>query len=212
MKNLEKILGLAAIIALIMKLFLIPFGGVLTILSLSTLACVYYPFGFALFNGIRFRDVFKKISFRGVSKWQIIGGVSLGIGLAVMCMGILFRVQEWPGSGIILIAGLLITFAVLIVALIKYSKTKSEYYTPLFLRIGIIGGLGLILLILPQFAFTKFQFRNHPAYIKAFEDSVNDPQDEELRKIEQLEYNRATMPDELFQRYMDQESRWMDNE
>ena len=212
MKNLEKVLGLLIIIGLVMKLFLIPFGGVLTILSLSTLACVYYPFGFAQFNGIRFRDIFKEISYKGFSKWQIIGGVSLGIGLAVMCMGILFRVQEWPGSGVILSAGLLITCIVLIVALIKYSKTKSEYYTPIFLRIAIIGGLGLTLFILPKFAFTKFQFRNHPAYIKAFEDSVNDPQNEELRKIEQLEYNRATMPDELFQMYVDQESRWIDNE
>ncbi|HRZ42067.1 MAG TPA: hypothetical protein P5228_05120 [Bacteroidales bacterium] len=202
MKKLEKILGLVIIIALLLKLVLIPGGSILTVISLTILACIYYPLGFAFFNGIRLRAIFKKDSYKGVSALRIIGAIGLGMGLAAICIGILFKLQHWPGGDTNLIAGLVTTLIILIIALIKYLKSKSDYYKLIFSRIAIIGGFGLILAILPESTITKIQFRNHPDYIKAYEDYLKNPQNEELRKKEDVEYHRATMSDEEFDMYM----------
>lgn len=206
MKKLEKILGILIILALILKLVLIPGANILTVISLSILACIYYPLGFAFFNGIRLREVFKKDSYKGISAMRIIGTIGLGMGLAVICIGILFKLQHWPGGDTNLIAGLATTLIILIIALIKYLKSKSDYYKPIFTRIAIVGGFGLILTIIPDLTITKIQFRNHPVYINAYEDYLENPQNEILRKKKEVEYHRATMSDEEFKKYMDYQS------
>lgn len=212
MRKLEKIIGIVVLIALILKLALIPGSGILTVLSLSILTMIYNPFGFAFFNGIRLRDIFKKNSYKGISGLRIIGAIGLGMGLAAICSGVLFKIQHWPGGENNLIVGLVTTLIILVIAFIKYLESKSDYYKFMFKRIAIIGGLGLILAFLPDLSITKIQFRNHPDYIKAYEDYLENPQNEELRKRKEIEYNKATMSDEEFKVYLYNQSENSENE
>ena len=212
MRKLEKILGLVIIIAFVMKLALIPGGSILTVISLTILACIYYPLGFAFFNGIRLRQIFKKDSYKGITVLRIIEAIGVGIGLSVICIGILFKLQLWPGANTNLLTGLITTLIILIIALIRYLKSKSDYYTLIFKRIAIIGGVGLIFTFLPDLTITKIQFRNHPDYIKAYEDYLKNPQNEGLRKNMDVEYHKATMTDEEFNMYMKYQYNKTDNE
>ncbi len=203
MKKFEKILGIVILISLIMKFSFIIGGDILTILSISLLILIYYPFGFAFFNQIRLRRVFKKDSYKGISGLRIIGAIGVGMGLSAICLGILFKLQHWPGSNINLLAGLVTTMIVLIIALIKYYKCKDNYYKRIFKRIAIIGGLGLLLTVLPELTLEKIQFHNHPDYIKAYEKHLNNPESKELKEKLDLEYKKATMTEKEFEIYQE---------
>jgi len=202
MKRLEKILGIIVLIALIMKFTLIPLSNVLFLLSLSILACIYYPLGFALFNQIGFKQIFKKDSYKGLSALRILGAIGVGTTLSLICVGVLFKLLHWPGAMIQLISGLVSTLIILIVALIRYFKSKSEYLINIIKRICVVGGLGLLLAIASDLTIVRIQFRNHPEYIKAFELYEANPNDETLIKNLDIEYHRATMSEKEFEIYL----------
>ena len=203
MKTLEKILGLVGIIALILKLGLLPGSSLLIVVSLTVLGCIYFLFGFALFNGIRLRAILKTDSYKGLSLARVIGSIGLGMGLAAICIGMLFKLQHWPGGDSNIAAGLGVTLIILIIASIKFIQSRSDYYKYIYPRILIIGSLGLFFALLPELTIIKIQYRNHPDYIKAYEDYLENPQDEELSRIKEVEYFRATMSDEEFKLYLD---------
>jgi hypothetical protein len=198
MRKLEIILGAIALMGLIMKFFLIPGGSALFVPALMLLATVYYLLGFALFNNIRFRGIFKKESYKGISAMHIIGAICTGFVLSVICVGILFKVQHYPGYVTYLIVGLIAVGIILIMSLLRFFKNRSPYYKQIFLRIAIWGILGLSLLVISESAMVRIQFRNHPDYIKAFEAYKANPQDEELKNKMDVEYLRATMSEEQF--------------
>ena len=207
MIKLEKILGIIVVIGLILKFTLIPGGGILLTLSLMTLACLYYPLGFALLNRIGFKQIFKKESYKGLSALRIIGAIGAGIAFSAICVGILFKLQHWTGANINLIAGLIPTLIVLVIALIKYLKAKGEFYIGILKRIAIIGTLGLLFICISDLTIAKIQFRNHPDYIKAYEMYLDNPQDEDLRQKLHIEYLKATMPKEEVEMYLKQEEK-----
>ena len=68
MKITEKVLIALAIIGIVLHLNMIPGGSILTILSLMSLSCMYFYLGFALFNGLRFREVFKKENYKNLKR------------------------------------------------------------------------------------------------------------------------------------------------
>lgn len=202
MKSTEKILGLTFFAGLIMKFTLLPGAGVLITVSILSIAIMYYFLGFALFNQIPLRAIFKKDSYKGKSPLRIIGAIGTGIGISLICNGILFKLQDWPAGLSSLGIGIVFTSIVLVIATVKFFKTRSNYYVLIFKRIAVIGILGLVLFLTPALAIVKFQFRNHPDYIKVYEQYNNNPQDEMLRHKVGIEYRKATMTKEDFENYM----------
>lgn len=206
MKRTEKILGILIVISLLMKLTFTTGGNVIFSLSMLILAAIYYPFGFAFFNEIRLKKIFDKNSYKGISALRMIGSIGAGIALSILCIGILFKIQYWKGSTVNLSVGIVISVIVLIIAFIQYSKSKSEFYTKIFKRIAILGVIGLLLFFIPSMTIRKFQYRNHPEFIKAYENYIKNPQDIELQRKLDLEHNRIKMRKEHFEMYkMNQE-------
>ena len=199
MKKLEKILALLIFISLILKFNLIAGGSMLLVCSLTVLSLIYYPLGFAFFNGIRLREIFKKSSYTGISTWRILGAIGAGMAFSALCMGILFKLQFWTGANMNLLAGLVTIPIILVIVLIKYSKSKSEYYIRIIKRIAIIGGIGLILLLTPGRSIRKFEYRNHPDYINAYENYMENPGDKELEEKMLFEYTHIKKEMKLIQ-------------
>jgi len=202
MRNTENILGLTFLAGLIMKFAFIPGAGMLITVSILSIAVMYYFLGFALFNQIPLNTIFNKDSYKGISKLRILGAVGTGIGISMICNGVLFKIQNWPSGLSTLDLGLVLTSIVLLISLYKFFKTRSNFYVLIFKRIAVIGILGLILFFTPALAIVKFQFRNHPDYIKVYEQYVNNPKDEILRQKVEIEYSKATMTDQAFEKYM----------
>ena len=148
MVKFEKSLGFVVIVALVFKYFHLQGGGILLTFSLMSLACLYYLFGFAFFNQIDLNGIFDKKSYQGISTFRILTAIGAGIGLSCICLGILFMFQHWPGANIILSAGLILTFIILFISLIRFFTTeRADFYKLIFIRIAVIGGFGLTLLL-----------------------------------------------------------------
>lgn len=194
MKKAEIILGAIAIIALTINLLDVPGRGVMTVLALSTVSTLYMYLSFALFNDIRLRKIFKKDSYKGINAMRIVGAILTGFALSMTTIGLLFKFQSWPGASFNLGLGLFGLLIALVVGLIKYLKTKSDYYTKIFKRIAVYGGLGLILMILPRETWLEIKNRNHPEYIEAVKEAWADPKNQEL--WDKVDDERQKMIDE----------------
>jgi len=201
MIKLEKIILILAFIGLIIKFTLLPMSSTLFALSVSFLSLLYWPMGFALLNRIGFRQIFKKDSYQGLSSLRIIGSIGTGMALSALCLGILFKLLNFPGGNSILIIGLVTVFTAVIPVLIKLMKTKEEFYAGLMKRIVVFGCMGIVALCLSVLAITKIRYHNYPEYIKAYELYLQNPQDMANTKKLDMEYKRATMSKIEFEDY-----------
>jgi len=139
MKKSEKIFGILFVIAIIFKFALYPGGAFILTVSLTSLACIYFYFGFAFFNNIKLKNVFSRKSYEGISALRILGSIGTGLGLSTVCLGILLKISHWPGGGVMLGIGLIIIVFISTILLVKYLRSKSNLY----IMIGAGIGLGL---------------------------------------------------------------------
>jgi hypothetical protein len=191
MKKAEIIIAILCIVAIVMNLLLVPGATIITVLSLSMFSCFYMYFSFALFNGIRLRNITKKESYKDISKPRIIGAVGAGLALALTIIGIMCILQSYPGASFNLGEGLVALSIVSVVGLARYIKTRSSYYIGISKRIVIIGMLGLTLFYLPRTTIIDFKYRNHPGFRDAVKNVIANPGNEELQR--KLEEERVKM-------------------
>ncbi len=204
MKRAEKILGLIFLLSFILKLIGLPWSGLLILLSLTFLSGLYFCLGFALFNDISFKKIFKKESYLLISKIRIIGSVLLGIVLSIMTLGILFRVYFfYSGYNIILLVTLIQLFVILILCVAKFIKRKSDFYKRLIIRILIIGSFAIVMLSIRDLTLVNIQHRNHPEYVKAFEFYVKDRDNIDNQIPLKVEYLRLKYSDNKLNNYLE---------
>lgn len=188
MKKTEIVLLILTLIALGMNFFIIPFGGVLSIFFIGMLSMIYFAFGFAVFNNIRLRNVFKSENYSGIGSLRMIGAIGTGFSLSIVTIGILFKFQLWPGANANLAVGLLGLAMIGIIGLIKYFFKKSDYIRKILVRTLLFGGIGLFLFLTPMDRWVDIKYRNHPEYAEALKNSMADPNNPLLREKEREEY------------------------
>ena len=193
MKRFEKIFGVAFVVALIFQFYLIPGRGLLITLVLTILACFYYFFGFAFFNNIKLKNIFSSKSYEGISALRIIGSIATGWILSIVCIGILFKIMHWTGRITLLLAGSIMIFLLTSSVLYRFFQTKSNFYKTIFLRITIIGGLGILLFFTSDLTLTKIKYRNYPDYVKAYERYLDNPQSIDAKRQYDIEFNRVVL-------------------
>jgi hypothetical protein len=180
MKKAEIIIAILSIIALGLNILLIPGGGVLTVLTVLSLSMIYFYFGFAFFNEVPLRLILKKESYNNISSLRLAGAIGAGLALSITLIGILFKFQSWPGASINLGVGLFGLLIVFIIGIIKYFKTKSSYYTRIFKRGTVFGGLALILFLIPKTTWIEIKYRDQPAFVAALKKAMATPDNKEL--------------------------------
>lgn len=149
MRKIELLFGTVAAISIAYKFLLGNELNPIFIMSLLGLCLFYTYFSFAYFNNIRFSKIFKRDSYRGISKWKILGTIGLGFGLGFTTLGILWSLMYWPFNSYYSL-GIPILFIIGIISVIKFSTTRSEDYLRIVKRVLIIGGVGIILWLIPQ--------------------------------------------------------------
>ena len=83
----ERVLALTALAGLIIKFLHYPGGMQLILLSMGALSMVYFYFAFYFFSE-------KKIANQNIALT-----IPSGIAFAIIVIGILFKLQYWPGNG-----------------------------------------------------------------------------------------------------------------
>lgn len=201
MKLTEKIIALLIIIALILKLMLVLGGVVMLVFLMTALAAIYFVFGFALFNRIRLRNIFKKASYAGISTLRIIGSVLMGLALSAAVDAIMFKLMMWPGAGPMLIAGLTPVFIVFVIVGAKFMTTQDRFYKDALIRTGIASVLVIAMIFIPSIAIIRFEYRKYPGYIQAFEEYNRNPHDPAARKNVDIEQAKTWMSAEELEMY-----------
>ena len=204
MIKIEKIAGLTVFLGILLKYWLLIAGGsILVTLSLGVLADLYFLFGFALFNQIDFKEIFKSKSYTEINKHKIISSIIISIGFAMILVGAIFKFNHWPGSTLLLVFGTLISLISAVAFIFSYFKSKDNFYLRVLKRIAIIATFSIMLTVISNSALARIQLRNNPDYIKAYEEYQKDPQNMELRKKMNLEYYKATVSKEEYELYLE---------
>ena len=196
-KRLEIAFAITAILSLIMRLQLVNYWALLSLLSFSGLAVLYFPvWGFSIFN------LKHKSTPITENKKNLKPIVSIsGIAISILCTGIAFRLLYLPGSIVIHSAGLVSTSIVLLI--LTLNSDFRNLYRNIIIRASLLIGLALILLIVPEVVRIKIQFKNHPEFIELYEESIRNPDDEELKEKVEIERHRLTMSEEEFKNYIE---------
>lgn len=178
MKKTEIIITTLTVIFLLLKLTLNYFPGinVFTVLLLSLLSLLYFHLGFAVFNNIRLRKIFKKESYKNISTLKIFGSIAAGLTLSIMIMGILFKVMHWPGASVNLIFGFTGVLIISVICIIKYLKVKSSYYTKILSRNLVFGGIAFFLIVIPEITWIEISYNDQPTMIEAYRKALADPE------------------------------------
>lgn len=168
-------------------------------ISLLTLGGIYFPLGFLLLNDISLLSYLKKReSFENWTTIQIVSGVVTGIALSIICVGILFKLLTLPGANEMLMFGAMASIIVAIVTVILRKRVPAR---AILIRTAIFSVAGIVLFLTPHVSIIKFQYRDHPAYVEAYTQYIENPKDDSLWEKQKLEYNRVWMTPEEFKEY-----------
>jgi hypothetical protein len=188
MKKTE--LGLIGLIALgiLFKILHYPGWAIILIVSVGILSQMYFALGFAIFNCIGLRDLFKSDSYRSTTVSSIAIGVITGLGLSLTLMGLLFKTMSYPGAYFMLYPGMATIGLILIIVLIQKQSMGRSKFTTLITRIVPFFILGAILLCTPRRTRLSWQYPNNPEYIEALVNASEHPENSELQLKVDEEY------------------------
>src|ERR1700751_1113349 len=89
----EKTIGIIFLAGLILKVLHLPLGSVTVVLALGALGVLYFPAAFYFFCD------------KTIEKQNLGLSIVAGLLLAMVPVGILFKLQYWPGAQVYLLAG-----------------------------------------------------------------------------------------------------------
>lgn len=168
-------------------------------ISLLTLGAIYFPLGVLLLNNMSLLSYIKKKEpFQVPTTAQIVLGVITGIALSIVCVGILFKLLTLPGANEMLMFGVLGSIIMSIVAIALKRKVPA---TAILIRTTIFSVVGIAMFFTSALSIVKLQYRNHPAYVEAYTQYIENPKDDSLWEKKKLEYNRVWMSEEEFRKY-----------
>ncbi len=138
------------VLAILAKLVPIPFNSIVISFAALALSLLYFFFGFAVFTGIGFRQIFKKDSYTNLKPWDIIISVFTGMAFQILVFGLLFKIQYWPGARVMSSVALMTSFPfILLAAWLLMTKNRFVYIAilkrgiPLFLFVLLLHLLPL---------------------------------------------------------------------
>jgi len=179
--KLEKIMGFMFITGLSMKLLHFPLSGQILILSLGTLAIIYYLS--VIPNKIISSELFYNSEEADqISSISRFGFRMSGWGLSFLSIGILFSLQFWEMSRFFLIMGV---GSVLFGFIALYKGIRDSLplvFTRISKRLVTFGVMGLILFSTPRIELFAFFHSDNPDYVEAVRASWANPNDKELHK------------------------------
>ncbi len=155
MKKLEMILIAGAVVGLLMSLFDLSLTSLVVSLFFVSLGLLYFYLGFALFNLIGFRNIFKADSYKGLGPWRIAIAIGTGIALSNLTIGFMYSILIFPMAETLLTFGIVLAGIMIILALIKNARDKSPFYRNIILRCLVFLIIAVIFFLIPGHIFER---------------------------------------------------------
>jgi len=161
------------------KLLHLPGASVMLTVGLSSLAMCYFVVGLPLTFLRRGKSEEELEAEKNFLKG--IGGKLTGYSLAIALIGILFKIQLYPSSEIMLLAGTISLAIIGAFAFMQFNETKSAYLRHLLTKVVIIGSIAALLYAIPKRKILESRFPGHPEYVQAVVNSWADPDNLDLQ-------------------------------
>ena len=186
MDKIEKTLGSVSILGMALTLFNVSIGPTLAVFSIIFLIPLYFFFGFALLNEIRFRHILRSSSNSNIGAHKMVAGVLIGILFSVIIAATIFKFQYWRGNHITNPLGvycLILLLALPLISTYAYKAKKAFFSTGIVVRTVLIGSVGAVILLTPNAGWVKFRYDQFPDYGSAVEQFENNPNTKALQKV-----------------------------
>lgn len=169
----EKGLAIAFLVGLLFKYLHWPGGGLILVISLSTIAMLYCPGAFYFFSD------------KAIKKQNLALSIISGFFLATIPIGVLFKLQYWPGAQVNLLVGTVAAPIILGVTLFLKSKAADDlktYYKNMTIRTVILTTLTVLLYMTPTSTLLKMQYWDDPELARLKTLHYTHPENEEYRR------------------------------
>ena len=192
MRVIEKVLIILTVIGIAFKLLHYPGGGQFIVIGLFLLSILYFGFSWLLM-----RDRETKAMRLGIA-------IPAGLCLSILCAGIMFKLQYWPDTGPMLLAGTILTVSMLIVILAVRPREEAKanglqgFYRNVLMRAAIYAVIGATLFLTPSSTLLKMQYGDDPEYLEHRLRLLEDPDNEQYqREFEDMMMRRFNGEDTL---------------
>jgi hypothetical protein len=200
MKIAERICIILAVAGLLFKLMHWPGAGIMIVLGFSALSMIYFILGWLLFRARK-----SKATIWGLA-------IPAGFFLSTAVIGVMFKLQYWPGSSANLAAGGFISLVVIapiaFFLMRKYEGLDESYTSPakasplldqpdnsvvvkgarsafarnVLTRALIIGGIAVLLYFTPSRTLLNIQYHDDPEYANLMARAIENPDHPEYWK------------------------------
>lgn len=153
MRSFEVITACLLFTALALRIIGLPGGIMLLFLSAIILSMFYFYLGFAYFNGISFRGIFKKKSYVSLTATKIVYAIITGWVWSWLPLVVLFKGMAWPGLSLIQTIALAVFIIFSLITLLSFLITKKRFFKLLLPRLLIGLLITAVFFILPESLF-----------------------------------------------------------
>ena len=169
----EKTLTIVFFVGLLFKVLYWSGAEQLLAISLFTIAVLYFPAAFYFFCD------------KTIKRQNLVLSIVSGLFLALVPLGVLFKVMYWSGGQTYLSISLVT--APIILAIIYFLKSKTSddlktYYQNMFLRTSILTCLTIIFYLTSTSTLLKIQYWNDPELARLKTLHYTDPTNQEYKK------------------------------
>lgn len=147
----EKTFAIIFLVGLIFKLLHWPGASVILIISLSTIAMLYFPASFYFFCD------------KVIKRQNLALSIVSGLFLSFIPLGILFKIMYWPGGQFYLLIGTVTPPIILTILYFLKSRTTDDlttYYKNMYARTIILTVLTITFYLIPTATLLKIQYWN----------------------------------------------------
>ena len=137
----EKIFTVIFLGGLVFRAFHWPGGGIISTISLMSIAIIYFPAGFYFFCD------------KNINRQNLALSIVSGFFLSIIPIGILFKMMHWPGAQIYLLTGMVSAPIFLIVTYILKNKATEDltiYFNNMLLRTSVLTILSIVFFLIPN--------------------------------------------------------------
>jgi hypothetical protein len=209
MKIFEKILATIIALLIVSKLVFTWFVSIYLIVLLPNVSILYFFFGVALFNNIPIKDAFSYKRLKAIGNKKVIGSLFIAISLSLLSLTVLLFILRVTPSPDLIYGALVINVVFSIIVTIKFLTGKDKFFVPILKRYFLAMGLGLIYVYTLSLSFVKAKFNEHPDFVNAYKEYLENPNDKMLDDKMNLEFIKITgTPEEVesFEEYMNLDS------
>ena len=196
MKKIEFALWTIVITAKALWLVPMPGASFLFFIGMLSLCIFYFACSLFLYCNISFNNIFGREVYREIPATHIFLASICGPIAAIGCMGLLFKLQLWPGGLIFLIFSVILSIPILIITLTKIPGKHKLFYRRILARLGTLTVVFAIIFFgLHTIWLEKIRYRNHADIVSMLniyqEDTHNYELRQQINKMEiHVDYNR----------------------